>query len=116
MSSPTPPEGNCLARAFRWRKLIETGVHATIAELAVAENVNAFYVSRLLRLTLLAPNLVEAILDGRQGSTRTLKEIYQWPADWGRQIIRLGSVSVDLPRLNDTSRANGGLGRGYLRK
>jgi hypothetical protein len=60
-----------LARAFRWRKLIETGVYGTIAELAGAEKVNPSHVSRMLRLTLLAPNLVEAILDGRQGSTLT---------------------------------------------
>ena len=57
-----------LARAFRWRKLIETGVYGTIAELALAEKVNPSYVSRLLRLTLLAPEVVEAILDGRQSA------------------------------------------------
>ena len=55
-----------LARAFRWRKLLETGVHTTIDDLAAAERINASYVSRILRLTLLAPDIVEAILDGRQ--------------------------------------------------
>src|SRR5690606_6470207 len=54
-----------LARAFRWRKLIETGVHGAIAELASAERVSPSYISRTLRLTLLAPDIVEAILDGR---------------------------------------------------
>ena len=44
-----------LARAFRWRKLLETGRHATVEELAAAEKINASYVSRVLRLTLLAP-------------------------------------------------------------
>ena len=54
-----------LARAFRWRKLLETGVYATVAEMADAENINRSYVSRVMRLTLLAPDLVESILDGQ---------------------------------------------------
>ena len=55
-----------LARAFRWRKMLDTGVHATLEDLARAKGVHATYVSRVLRLTLLAPEIVEAILDGRQ--------------------------------------------------
>ena len=55
-----------LARAFRWRRLLEAGRFATINELATAEKINSSYVSRVLRLTLLAPDIVEAILDGRQ--------------------------------------------------
>jgi hypothetical protein len=55
-----------LARAFRWRKMLDEGVHATLEDLARAKGVNATYVSRILRLTLLVPNIVEAILDGRQ--------------------------------------------------
>ena len=55
-----------LARAFRWRKMLETGRYGTIGEIAAAEKINDSYVSRLLRLTLLAPDIVEAILDGRQ--------------------------------------------------
>ena len=55
-----------LARAFRWRKMLDEGVHATLEDLARAKGVHATYVSRVLRLTLLAPEIVEAILDGRQ--------------------------------------------------
>src|SRR5581483_7592130 len=55
-----------IARAYRWRRLLETGVYGTITELAAAENINQSYVCRILRLTLLAPDIVEAILDGRQ--------------------------------------------------
>ena len=55
----------CLARAFRWRRLIETGICPTAAELASVEHVTESYLSRLLQLTLLAPNIVEGILDGR---------------------------------------------------
>jgi hypothetical protein len=56
---------NALARGFRWRKMLETGVYATAHEIAVAEKINRSYISRLLRLTLLAPDIVEAVLDGR---------------------------------------------------
>lgn len=51
-----------LARAFRWRRLMETGAYGTVEEIAAAEKINASYVSRVLRLTLLAPDIVEAIL------------------------------------------------------
>jgi hypothetical protein len=54
-----------LARVFRWRKLLETGAYAMIDEMAAAEKINASYVCRVLRLTLLAPDIVEEILDGR---------------------------------------------------
>ena len=55
-----------LARAFRWRRRLEAGRYGTIDELVAAEKINSSYVSRLLRLPRLAPDIVEAILDGRQ--------------------------------------------------
>lgn len=61
-----------IARGFRWRKLLETGVYGTIEEIAAAEKINSSYVSRLMRMTLLAPGIVEAILDGRQPTEITL--------------------------------------------
>lgn len=61
-----------VARAFRWRKMLETARFGTLAELAAAEKINASYVSRLLRLTLLAPSIVEAILEGTQPEGMTL--------------------------------------------
>ena len=61
-----------LARAFRWRRMLETGVVSTVGEIAVREKINKSYVSRVLRLTLLAPDIVEAILDGRQPAEMTL--------------------------------------------
>jgi AraC-like DNA-binding protein len=54
-----------LARAFRWRKLLETGAYATVAEMADAAGINRSYVSRVLRMTLLAPQIVEKLLQGR---------------------------------------------------
>ena len=55
-----------VARAFRWREMLENGTHATIAEIAAAEKINESYVGRVLRLTLLAPDIIEVILRGRQ--------------------------------------------------
>ena len=76
-----------LARAFRWRKLLETSVYGTIAELARAERINPSYVSRVLRLTLLAPDIVEAVLDGRQPEDVTLATAMAGvPVVWEQQI------------------------------
>jgi hypothetical protein len=61
-----------LARAFRWRKLLETGAYGTIEEVAAAEKINSSYVSRVLRLTLLAPDIIEAVLNGRQPTEMAL--------------------------------------------
>jgi hypothetical protein len=54
-----------LARAHRWRRMLESGAYGTLAEMADAERISQSYVSRILRLTLLAPDIVERILDGR---------------------------------------------------
>jgi hypothetical protein len=75
-----------LARAFRWRKLIETGARTTVAEVAAAEKINASYVGRILRLTLLSPEIVEAILDGRQPADITLAALLRpFPVGWREQ-------------------------------
>jgi hypothetical protein len=75
-----------LARAFRWRRMMEAGRYGTINELAAAEKINSSYVSRLLRLTLLAPDIVEAILDGRQPDGVTLPGLMEpFPVEWDRQ-------------------------------
>jgi hypothetical protein len=75
-----------MARAFRWRKLLETGGYGTIDELAVAEKINISYVSRILRMTLLAPNIVEAVLSGKQPPKLTLAILMlPCPIEWERQ-------------------------------
>jgi len=61
-----------LARAFRRKRMLEAGSVASVREIAAKEKINASYVSRILRLTLLAPDIVEAILDGRQPAKTTL--------------------------------------------
>jgi len=77
-----------LARAFRWKQLLESGEFATIAELAEREGIAPSYMTRVLRLTLLAPDIVEAILDGRQGSGATLSKLLEpFPGDWRDQRL-----------------------------
>ena len=72
-----------LARGFRWRKLLETGVYGTIDEIAAKEKINSSYVGRLLRMTLLRPDIVEAILDGRQPTKMTLAVLMEpFAGDW----------------------------------
>ena len=61
-----------LARAHRWRRMLVSGVHATITELAAADKIKESCVGRVLPLTLLAPDVAEAILDGRQSPEITL--------------------------------------------
>lgn len=74
-----------VARAFRWRRMLETGRFGTINELAAAEKINSSYVSRVLRLTLLAPEIVEAILDGRQPEGITLPGLTKpFPVEWAK--------------------------------
>ena len=75
-----------LARAFRWRRMLEEGRYASIRELAAAEGVDRAYVGRALHLTLLAPDLVEAILDGRQPPELTLPALMRPFSDaWDHQ-------------------------------
>jgi hypothetical protein len=72
-----------LARAFRWRRMLDDGLCGTIEELAKRERVNRSYMSRVLRLTLLAPDVVEAILDGRQPEGMRLEDLLEgFPLGW----------------------------------
>jgi hypothetical protein len=75
-----------LARAFRYQKLLNDGRYASISEMATAEKIERGYLGTLLRLTLLAPEMVEAILNGRQPEGVTLPRLLEGvPAAWGEQ-------------------------------
>ena len=96
-TAPRPRVDNTIikavARAFRWRKLIETGVHASIEEVARAEKINSTYVGRVLRLTLLAPEIIEAIMEGRQPAGMTMAGLLTgFPVVWAEQRVTLGGV------------------------
>src|SRR5687767_14521589 len=75
-----------IARGFRWREMLENGTHATIAEIAQAEKINESYVGRLLRLTLLAPAMVDEILHGHQPADLQLSDLLRpFPIAWKNQ-------------------------------
>jgi hypothetical protein len=88
-----------LARAFRWKLMLDSGEFTTIAELAEREGIAPSYMTRVMRLTLLAPDIVEAILDGTQGPEVTLGRVLEaFPATWEEQIreIGKGQATVEL--------------------
>ena len=75
-----------LARAFRWKRMLDSGEYATIAELAQRERIAAPFLTRTMRLAQLAPDRVEAILDGRQPRGLTLEALRSpLPSDWAGQ-------------------------------
>lgn len=63
------------ARAWRWQRMLDEGVYATVSEIGDAENISKSYVSRILRLALLAPDIVEAILAGRTDQSLMLEKL-----------------------------------------
>jgi hypothetical protein len=75
-----------LARAFRWKRMLASGAFTTINDLARHERVAPSYMTRVLRLTLLAPDIVEEILDGTQGPDVTLAQVLvPFPVVWEAQ-------------------------------
>ena len=77
-----------IARAHRWKALLESGQYASVADLAAAERINGSYVCRVLRLTMLAPNIVEAIMDGRQPPALQMEVLLKpFPVEWGEQGV-----------------------------
>ena len=75
-----------LARAFRWKRMLDEGRYASVRELAVGEGVKPSYAAGVLRLTLLAPDMVQAVLDGRRPEGVTLAGLMaEVPAIWAEQ-------------------------------
>ena len=92
-----------LARAFRWKRMLDSGEFATMAELARREGIAVSYMTRILGLTLLAPDIVEAVLDGRQGPEVTLVRVLErFPMEWAEQGASLRTSSrFRLPYFSD---------------
>ena len=77
-----------LARAWRWQKLLDKGVYSSLTDISETEKINRSYVSRILRLALLAPDIVEGILGG-----------------WVDQRVMLQQLEKPLPMTWDEQRA-----------
>jgi hypothetical protein len=79
-----------LARAHRWKDVLEQGRCPTIRDLAAAIGMDNSYVARILRLTLLAPDIIEAILEGAEPSGLSLGSLLNIPVSWQDQRERWG--------------------------
>ena len=79
-----------LARAHRWKKMLDDGRYGSVTELAAGEKLNRGYLGRILMRTLLAPDIVEAIMDGRQPAELGVHVLREgFPVEWGEQCARL---------------------------
>ncbi|MCC0028491.1 MAG: hypothetical protein H6889_16205 [Brucellaceae bacterium] len=80
-------------RAFRWKRKLKAIEFATIAEMAKQEGIAPSHMTRVLRLTLLAPDIVEAILDVKQGPKVPLAQVLErFLMEWERQAVHFESV------------------------
>jgi hypothetical protein len=80
-----------LARAWRWQKLLDEGIYGSIAEMADKEGINRSYLSRTIRLSLLAPDIVDAILNSTQPAALQLAALEgPFSIDWEQQRAALG--------------------------
>ncbi len=85
-----------IARAFRWQKLLENGTYGCLKEIARAEKIGGAFVGRIVRLALLAPDIVEAILAGKLPASLTLKDLMlPFPVEWEGQRAQFGMAVRD---------------------
>jgi len=86
-----------IARGFRWRKLMDEGKYISIRHMADDFGVAAPYMSRLIRLTFLAPDIIETIVDGREPDGMSLEKLRKpLPLLWEEQLARF--MNCNIPR------------------
>jgi hypothetical protein len=86
-TSKPQPDGTlvkALARAYRWQRLLESGEYGILEELSAAEQISRSYICRVLRLTLLAPDIVGRVMDGCP-APRLAELMQPFPVSWERQ-------------------------------
>jgi hypothetical protein len=92
-TSKPQPDGTllkALARAWRWQRMLDEGVYTSVSEIGDAENTSKSYVSRIVRLALLSPDIIEAILAGRTIQGMILEQLERpLPASWEEQRDQL---------------------------
>jgi hypothetical protein len=85
-----------LARAHRWKRLLESGRYASLGELAAAERIDRSYLGKMLRLTLLAPDVVEAVLNGRLPADIGLPALLEpMPRMWEEQRTSIAELAAE---------------------
>jgi hypothetical protein len=99
-TSKPRPDGTlvkALARAWRWQRMLDEGVCTTVSEIGDAEKISKIYVSRILRLALLAPDICEAILAGQPDQSLMLERLERpLPASWEEQRARVLEPKTSL--------------------
>jgi hypothetical protein len=94
------PDGSlvkALARAWRWQRMLDDGVYASVSDIGDAENISKSYVSRILRLALLAPDIVESIVARKTDQALMLETLERpMPASWEEQRCKFLPASDDL--------------------
>jgi hypothetical protein len=99
-SSKPQPDGTlvkALTRAWRWQRMLDDGVYASVGEIGDAENISKSYVSRIVRLALLAPDIVEGILAGSADQSLMLERLERpLPAGWEEQRARILEPKASL--------------------
>jgi hypothetical protein len=91
-SSEPQPDGTlvkALARAWRWQRVLENGECATLAELSATERISRSYICRVLRLTLLAPDIFERVMDGGPKAAGLARLLEPFPVEWKKQREQL---------------------------
>jgi hypothetical protein len=84
-----------LVRAHRWRAMLESTIHRTVRDLAKAEHINEAYLGRVLRLTLLSPAIIEALLSGQQQTDLELADLLKpFPIEWAKQEAFFNSRTI----------------------
>ena len=93
------PDGTlmkALARAWRWQRMLDEGLYTSVSEIGDAENISKSYVSRILRLALLAPDLVQAVLAGTTDQALMLEKLERpLAASWEEQRRGLFEADID---------------------
>jgi hypothetical protein len=99
-SSKPQPDGTllkALARAWRWQRMLDDGVYASVSDIGDAENISKSYVSRILRLALLAPDIIEAILAKRTDQWLIMERLERpLPMSWEDQRSLLPAASTPI--------------------
>ncbi len=97
-ASKPQPDGTlvkALARAWRWQRQLDEEVHASVSDIGEAEGISKSYVSRILRLALLAPDIIEMILEGRSDQVPMLEQLERpLPASWEEQRTALKATGA----------------------
>jgi hypothetical protein len=107
-TSKPRPDGTlvkALARAWRWQRLLDEGVYSSAIEISDAEGISTSYVSRILQLALLAPDVVERVIEGSSGIDLRLEAIRaSIPLSWDEQRTQIAAAGSTLSVPQDCNR------------